>query len=431
MSDSKTSYATAPWQRMPFHVMTKPVGPLCNLDCTYCFYLEKEKLYGKKSKYRMADGVLDKYIREFIQSQSAPEISFAWQGGEPTLLGVDFFRKVVDLQQQHSDGRPISNAFQTNGTLLNDEWCEFLAENRFLVGLSVDGPAELHDAYRVDKGQRGSFERVMRGLQFLQKHKVEYNTLTVVNRKNSKHPLKVYRFLKEIGSTFLQFIPIVERKPDSESKELGLDLASPPAMKVDDEHAMVTPWSVTAVDYGNFLTRIFDAWVKEDVGQTFVQAFDVALSNWMGLGGALCVFSEKCGRALALEHNGDLYSCDHFVYPKYHLGNIMESPLGELVDSPQQKKFGSDKLDTLPRYCLECPVRFACHGECPKHRFIKTPSGEPGLNYLCAGYKKFFTHIDPYMRVMARLLNEKRPASEIMPLAREWNGRPPKQKDEG
>jgi len=411
---------------MPFHIMTKPVGPICNLDCTYCFYLEKEKLFGNTEKFRMSDVLLDKYIKEYIQSQSGAEIGFAWQGGEPTLLGVDYFRKVVALQKQYSDGRPITNAFQTNGTLLNDEWGEFLHENQFLVGLSVDGPAELHDAYRVDKRQRPTFERVMRGLEFLQKHKVEYNTLTVVNRKNSKHPLKVYSFLKSIGSTFLQFIPLVERKADTTAKDWGLDLAAPPDLDEDDnEHSPVTSWSVQPVAYGDFLITIFNHWVKEDVGEIFVQMFDVALGNWMGMGSGLCVFAEKCGRALALEHNGDLYSCDHFVYPKYKLGNLMNQSLGEMVDSPAQRKFGSDKLDTLPRYCLECPVRFACNGECPKHRFIHTPDGEPGLNYLCAGYKKFFMHVDPYMRVMCDLLNQQRPASGIMPMVKDWKGGKP------
>ncbi len=406
--------------------MTKPVGPICNLDCTYCFYLEKEKLFGNAEKFRMSDKLLSKYIREYIQSQSGPDVSFAWQGGEPTLLGVDFFRRVVELQRQYSDGRPVSNAFQTNGTLLNDEWCEFLAENRFLVGLSIDGPAELHNAYRVDKRQKPTFDRVIKGLEYLQKHGVEYNTLTVVNRKNSKYPLKVYRFLKDIGSTYLQFIPLVERKPDSESKALGLDLATPPDLEGGDrEQAMVTSWSVAPVTYGNFLVTVFNEWVKKDVGEVFVQHFDVALGNWIGIGSSLCVFAEKCGRALAMEHNGDLYSCDHFVYPKYKLGNLMNNSLGEMVDSPQQKKFGSDKLDTLPGYCMECSVRFACNGECPKHRFIKAPDGEPGLNYLCSAYKKFFTHVDPYMRIMAELINNQRPAADIMPLARKWNGRPP------
>lgn len=427
--NKKTVPPPPPWQTRPFHIMTKPVGPICNLDCTYCFYLEKEKLFGRTEKFRMSDALLDKYVREYIQSQSSPEVSFAWQGGEPTLLGVDFFRKVVALQEEYSDGRPITNAFQTNGTLLNDEWGEFLAAHRFLVGLSVDGPADLHDAYRVDKRQRPTFDRVMKGLEYLQKHKVEYNTLTVVNRKNSKHPLKVYKFLKSIGSTFLQFIPLVERKSDTHAKEWGMDLAAPPDLEEKHpEHSPVTPWSVQSVAYGDFLIRIFDEWVKTDVGRIFVQHFDVALGNWMGTGAGLCVFAEKCGRALALEHNGDLYSCDHFVYPKYQLGNLMNQSLGAMVDSPQQVKFGKDKFDTLPKYCLNCEVRFACNGECPKHRFIKTPSGEPGLNYLCAGYKKFFLHVDPYMQVMCDLLRQNRAPAEIMSQSRARNGKLPTRK---
>ncbi len=404
----------APWMSRPFHVMTKPVGPICNLDCTYCFYLEKEKLFGRTEKFRMSDEALEKYIREYIQSQSSPEITFAWQGGEPTLLGVEFFRKVIEFQQRYNDGRPVGNTLQTNGTLLNDEWCEFLAEHRFLIGLSVDGPEELHDAYRVDKRGKPTFARVMKGLEYLQKHSVEYNTLTVVNRMNSKHPLKVYRFLKEIGSPYLQFIPLVERKPNKTAKAWGMDLAGPPDTDSEGEHAIVTSWSVMPIGFGDFLIRIFDEWVKSDVGRVFVQIFDVSLGNWMKQGSSLCVFAKKCGRAVAMEHNGDLYSCDHFVYPKYKLGNLMKRSLGEMVNSEQQQKFGDDKLDTLPRYCVECPVRHFCNGECPKHRFIQTPSGEPGLNYLCGGYKKFFTHIQPYMRVMGDLLDQERAPAEIM-----------------
>lgn len=395
--------------------MTKPVGPICNLDCTYCFYLEKEKLYGTAEKFRMSDEVLDAYIRASIESQNSPEISFAWQGGEPTLLGVDFFRKVVALQQRYSDGRPITNAMQTNGTLLDDGWGEFLAQNHFLVGLSLDGPEDLHDAYRVDKRQQPTFQRVMRGLSFLKKHGVAYNTLTVVNRKNSRHPLKVYRFLKEIGSTYHQYIPLVERKPDAVAKGWNLELAVPPDPNERIlEHAPVTSWSVSSVTYGEFLIAIFDAWVKRDVGTTFVQVFDVALGNWMGLGSGLCVFAETCGRALAMEHNGDVYACDHYVYPSFKLGNLMHQRLEAMVDSPFQVKFGRDKSDTLPNYCRNCEVRFACHGECPKHRFLRTPTGEPGLNYLCAGYKKFFRHIDPAMQIMANLLRHNRAPAEIM-----------------
>jgi uncharacterized protein len=394
--------------------MVKPVGPICNLDCTYCFYLEKEKLFGKTESFRMSNEVLEKYIQDYLASQHTPSVQFAWQGGEPTLLGVDYFRKVIELQRKHGGGRVVTNTIQTNGTLLDEEWGAFLAENNFLVGISIDGPEDLHDIYRVDKRQRPTFERVMRGLGILKAHKVEFNTLTVVHRKNSEHPRKVYRFLKEIGSSFLQFIPLVERKPDAAAKSWGLDLAAPPEIDGGPDALPVTSWSVSPETYGDFLIGIFDDWVRQDVGKVFVQMFDVALGNWMGMGSELCFFAEKCGSAVALEHNGDLYSCDHYVYPKYKLGNLNEQSLGDMVNSPQQIRFGSDKYDRLPKYCLECPVRFACNGECPKHRFIQTPSGEPGLNYLCAGYKKFFTHIDPYMRTMRDLLLQKRPPSEIM-----------------
>ncbi len=393
--------------------MTKPIGPICNLDCSYCFYLEKEKLYPGTSNFKMTDETLERYVRNYIQQQHAPEISFAWQGGEPTLMGVEFFRKVVAHQKQYADGKTITNAFQTNGTLLNDEWCEFLTENGFLVGLSVDGPEELHDHYRVDKGGKPTFQKVMKGLEFLKKHQVEFNTLTVVNRMNSKHPTRVYRFLKEIGSGFIQFIPLVEREATPTAAALGLGLATPPnGKKVAD--IQVTPWSVRAPQYGTFLCTIFDEWVREDVGKVFVQLFDVALGNWVGAGGGLCVFSETCGTALALEHNGDLYSCDHYVYPENRLGNINQQNLGDMVSSAQQKKFGLDKRDTLPRYCRECEVRFACHGECPKHRFINTRDGEPGLNYFCPAYKKFFNHITPAMNVMGQLLRERRAPALVM-----------------
>jgi uncharacterized protein len=415
-----------------FHLLTKPVGPICNLDCKYCFYLEKEKLYPGENQWRMSDEILEEYVRQYIRSQPSPEIHFAWQGGEPTLLGVDFFRKAVALQNKFADGKIIFNAIQTNGTLLDDDWCEFLAANKFLVGLSIDGPAELHDKYRVDKRQQPTFDAVMRGLEFLKKHKVEFNTLTVVNRANSQQPLEVYRFLKSIGSEFIQFIPLVERTAPENLKSLGFDFAEPPLpsqrsgvsaerRKLSTESAalcrdaaMVTPWSVEAEQYGNFLCAIFDEWVRHDVGQTFVQLFDVALGNWMGLGSSLCVFAEKCGTALAIEHNGDLYSCDHYVYPRHKLGNVMNQSLGAMVNSPQQIKFGNDKFDSLPKFCRECEVRFACNGECPKHRFIQTPDGEDGLNYLCAAYKMFFNHIDAHMKTMARLLQHDEAPARIM-----------------
>jgi uncharacterized protein len=398
-----------------FHVMTKPIGPICNLDCKYCFYLEKEKLFPSNEKFQMSDEVLETYIRQYIASQDVPEVSFAWQGGEPTLLGVKFFRKVVELQRKHAGGKRVSNALQTNGTLLDDEWGEFLHGNGFLVGLSIDGPAKLHNAYRVDKKGRATYDEVIRGLRVLKKHRVEFNTLTVVNRINSRHPLEVYRFLRDIGSGFLQFIPLVERLGDAEATRLGLDLALPP--RVDEEGSRrlpVTDWSVEPKQYGEFLCAIFDEWVKRDVGKAFVQIFDVTLGNWFGEKGGLCVFSETCGNALAMEHNGDVYSCDHYVYPHYKLGNVLNADLGALVASESQRRFGRDKASTLPRYCLGCEVRHLCHGECPKHRFIRTPDGEAGLNYLCRAYKRFFNHSAPAMRRMTDLLRAGRAPAEIM-----------------
>jgi len=397
-----------------FHVMTKPIGPICNLDCSYCFYLEKEKLYPDERKWKMSDQVLEAYISQYICSQDVPEISFAWQGGEPTLLGVEFFGRVVELQRKYAGGKTIHNALQTNGTLLDDAWCDFLSRHRFLIGLSIDGPKELHDVYRVDKQQKGTFDDVLRGLWLLKKHGTDFNTLTVVNRLNSQKPLEVYRFLKQIGSGFMQFIPLVERNAESvELKVRGMNLAEPPEIH-DEQKPPVTDWSVQPAQYGQFLCDIFDEWVRKDVGRYFVQMFDVALGQWAGAGASLCVFAEKCGNAMAMEHNGDLYSCDHYVYPKYKLGNILNSSLGELVGSSKQRQFGEDKKSTLPRYCRECDVRFACNGECPKHRFLHTPDGEWGLNYLCAGYKKFFHHVDPYMKIMAQLLAEKRAPATIM-----------------
>lgn len=392
---------------MAFHVMTKPIGSICNLDCKYCFYLEKEKLYPATSNFRMPDDVLENYVRQYIEGQDVPEISFAWQGGEPTLMGMDFFRRVVELQKKHCPAnKRVSNALQTNGTLLNDEWCEFFHENSFLIGLSIDGPRELHDAYRVDKGGQPTFDKVMEGLQLLQRHRVEYNTLTVVHRYNSRRPLEVYKFLKSINTTFMQFIPLVERVGTNDVFAAPPDGGEPPSP--------VTPWSVEALGFGEFLCSIFDEWIRSDVGQIYIQIVEVQLGIWMGLPASLCVFAETCGSALAMEHNGDLYSCDHYVYPKYKLGNIAEKSVRDMVASPVQQKFGTDKRDTLPRFCRECDVRFACNGECPKHRFIQTPDGEPGLNYLCAGYKRFFHHIDPYMKKMGELLKAGRPAAAIM-----------------
>ena len=419
------SLRSTPLQTLPtaFHIMTKPIGPICNLDCRYCFYLEKEDLYEKEKRkaapsWQMPDDLLEIYIRQYIEAQNTSEISFAWQGGEPTLLGVRFFRRVVELQKRWANGKTIANALQTNGTLLTDEWGEFFKKNNFLVGLSVDGPRDLHDAYRVDKAGRSSFDRVMAGLATLKKHGVDFNTLTVVSRKNSVKPLETYRFLQEIGSGFIQFIPLVERSSfaplQTENGLIQLTLAAP--AKGGEARSPVTDWSVRSEDWGTFLSTIFDDWVRRDVGKTYVQAFDVALGLWAGMPSSLCVFGETCGSALAMEHNGDVYSCDHYVYPEYRLGNLRETPLAQLAGSPEQIKFGQDKRDALPEYCRKCEVRFACNGECPKHRFIRTPDGEWGLNYLCAGYKSFFNHIDPYMKAMAGLLQRRRAPQEIMAL---------------
>ncbi len=392
-----------------FHILTKPIGPICNLDCKYCFYLEKEALYPDVSKWAMPDDVLETYVRQYIEAQSADTVHFAWQGGEPTLLGVEFFRKVVQLQSKYADGKTIENALQTNGTLLDAAWGEFLSERRWLIGVSIDGPREVHDAYRVDKGGKPTFDRVMRGMEVLQTYRVEFNTLTTVHCANSKRPLDVYRFLRENGSGYMQFIPIVERIAQGTTQN-GLALVSPNFVN----EAAVAPWSVKPEEYGRFLCSIFDEWVQRDVGRVFVQIFDVSLEIWMKMEPSLCVFRKTCGAALAMEHSGDVYSCDHFVYPENKLGNIMETGLSALADSQQQRKFGADKNDTLPKYCRECEVRFACNGECPKHRFLSTPDGEPGLNYLCAGYKMFFKHIDPHMRFMANELSNQRPPANIM-----------------
>jgi uncharacterized protein len=396
----------------PFSVMAKPIGPICNLDCTYCYYLEKEGQYAGEKAWRMTDEMLERYIRQFIEAQDAVEIGFAWQGGEPTLLGVGFFRKVVELQRRYANGKRITNALQTNGTLLDDEWGEFLAENAFLLGVSIDGPREIHDRYRVDKQQRSSFDKVVRGIETLQRHRVEFNTLTVVNSANSAHPLAVYRFLKEIGSRYMQFIPVVERLNPTASEGL-IHLAAPLA-KGEDVRSKVTEWSVGSVAYGEFLVAIFDEWVRNDIGQIFVQMFDIALGQWYQGTAGLCVFAETCGRAMAIEHNGDVYSCDHYVYPEYRIGNIAATPLGDLVDLPAQRAFGQAKRDDLVDDCLSCEVLFACNGDCPKHRFRRSSTGQMGLSYLCPSYKRFFNHVAPYMNAMAALLRQQRPASDLM-----------------
>lgn len=383
----------------PFHIMLKPRGSICNLDCKYCYFLSKERLY-PGSQFRMDTALLETYTRQYIQAQPGPQITFAWQGGEPTLMGLDFFRRAVAFQQKYArPGLQIGNSLQTNGVLLDDDWCRFLKENNFLVGISIDGPRDLHDAYRVDKGGAPTFDRVMRGLRLLQEHDVDFNVLTTVHAANAAQPLRVYRFLRdEVETQFMQFIPIVERDNDTGFQE----------------GHRVTGRSVQARQYGEFLIAIFEEWVRRDVGRVFVQIFDVALAAWTGQEPALCIFRETCGDALAMEHNGDLYSCDHYVEPDYLLGNIRDKEIIELVPSQPQRQFGQAKRDTLPEYCRQCEVRFVCNGGCPKNRFIETPDGEPGLNYLCAGYKAFFRHIDAGMKFMARELRHRRPPANVM-----------------
>jgi uncharacterized protein len=379
--------------------MVKPRGAICNLDCQYCYFLSKENLY-PGSDFRMDEAVLEDYTKQYIEAQQVPEVTFAWQGGEPTLMGLEFFQKAVKYQEKYTrPGQKIKNALQTNGVTLTDAWCQFFKEKDFLIGLSIDGSKQLHDAYRHDKGGKPTFDRVMQGLALLKKHRVKFNALTTVHAANAPFPLEVYRFLRdEARVSFIQFIPIVER-----DNLTGFQ-----------EGSKVTERSVTAEGYGNFLITIFDEWVRRDVGQVFVQIFDVALGAWLGQPGSLCVFAPTCGTALAMEHNGDLYACDHFVEPKYYLGNIQEQDLLPLVSSKEQHKFGRDKSAKLPKYCLKCNVRFACHGGCPKNRFIQTPTGELGLNYLCQGYKQFFHHIDEPMKIMAFLLRQGRAPSEVM-----------------
>jgi uncharacterized protein len=382
-----------------FHIMAKPSGSACNLNCSYCFFLKKEQLY-PGSNFRMPEEVHEAYIRQLFQAHQTQRITVAWQGGEPTLMGIDFFRHTMKLQKKYQKpGTQVENTFQTNGILINDEWCKFFHDNKYLIGLSLDGPKELNDYYRKDRGGHGTFDRVVKAAKLLQKYEVDYNILCTVNSKNVRNPLDVYHFFRdEIDAHYIQFIPIVERENESGFQE----------------GSRVTDRSVKPEQWGRFLIEIFDKWVRRDVGKTFVLNFDGALAGWLGLAGTLCIFGPTCGLGLALEHNGDLYSCDHFVEPGYLLGNILKNPIIELVAGEKQRKFGRDKWESLPQYCRDCHYIFACNGECPKNRFIKTPDGEPGLNYLCAGYKTFFRHSDRYMRIMAKLLRKGRTADGIM-----------------
>ncbi|MBN1876196.1 MAG: anaerobic sulfatase maturase [Anaerolineae bacterium] len=382
-----------------FHIMTKPRGPICNLNCDYCYYIPKVQMY-PGSDFRMTDEVLESFTRQYMAAQQVPEITFGWQGGEPLLMGIPFFERALEFQEKyHHPGMHIINTLQTNGTLIDDAWTEFFHRHNFLIGLSMDGPQAMHDAFRVDKGGHPSWERVMRGLHLLQSHQVEYNILCTVHQANALHPVEVYRFFRdEVKTKFIQFIPIVRRNNETGHQE-GLEL---------------THHSVTAKQYGDFLIGVFDEWLQHDVGQIFVQIFDVALAAWFGQQPGLCVFEPTCGLGLAMEHNGDLYACDHYVEPHYKLGNIMGTPLIEMVASKEQFKFGRAKFDTLPQQCLDCEVRFICNGGCPKNRVLTIEGEETRLNYLCAGYKAFFNHIDRPMRMMVEELHQHRAPANVM-----------------
>jgi uncharacterized protein len=391
--------------------MAKPAGPICNLDCGYCFYLEKESLFPERHRFLMSDEVLRAYVAENIRNEPGPEAVFTWQGGEPMLRGLDFYRRAMACQRELANGKIVRNALQTNGTLLDEEWCAFLSEADFLVGISLDGPREIHDAARVDKQGRPTFDAVMRGIALLRKFNIRFNVLVTVTDEVSRHPLEVYRFLRHNGFNHVQFNPVVERVAGTREQAVGLTFAQPGR---SDPGAQVSPYSVRPAAYGKFLVAIFDEWIRNDVGAMYVMNFEWALASFMRLPATVCLFAENCGKALILEHNGDVYSCDHFMYPDYRLGDIKETGLAELANSPRQQAFGKAKSAALPEYCRRCEVRFACHGECPKNRFMWTPDGEPGLNYLCPSYKRYFTHIAKYMNAMAKLIAHGQPAALIM-----------------
>jgi uncharacterized protein len=408
-----------------FHLLAKPTGATCNLDCKYCFFLSKEMLY-PGSRFRMADELLETYVRQLLESHSDPQVTIAWQGGEPTLMGLGFFKRSVEyVERYRKPGQEVVHTIQTNGTRLDDEFAEFFRQHRFLVGLSVDGPKEIHDTYRVDKGGAGTFERVMQGWQLLVKHGVDYNILCTVHSANADHPLDLYHFFRdELKAGYIQFIPIVERAAPELINLANQGWHERPGGDrplYTQQGSLVTERTVGAEQYGRFLAAIFDEWIRKDVGKVFVLNFDQALANWLGQP-SVCVFSPTCGNALAMEHNGDLYSCDHFVEPDYLLGNIKQTHMLEMIASEKQRAFGQHKWNSLPKYCRECEVFFACYGECPRNRFISTPDGEPGLNYLCGGYKIFFNHIDHAMRLMADLLRQGRYADEVMALLADEDG---------
>ena len=389
----------------PMYIMVKPVGSACNLRCDYCYYLEKQHLYANEGRQMLSDELLERFIREYIESQTTPEVLFTWHGGEPLVRPLAFYEKVVRLQQRYARGRRIANSLQTNGTLINDDWARFFHDQGWLIGVSLDGPEAYHDAFRRTRGGGPSFRNVIRGIDILNRHAVEWNALAVANRLNGDHPLSFYRFFKNIGCRYIQVTPVVERLAHHDD---GRQLAS----LVDE--GQLAPFSIRPKQWGNFLCTIFDEWVRHDVSMFFINIFDATLANWVGVAPGLCTMAKHCGHAGVMEHNGDVYSCDHFVFPEYKLGNIHEQSLVEMMYSERQRRFGRAKADSLPTQCRECQWLNACHGECPRNRFIHTANGEPSLNYLCEGYRQYFSHVAPYMDVMKRLLGEKRPPAEIM-----------------
>ena len=391
----------------PLYVMLKPAGAHCNLACKYCYYLEKNNLYQNSHRHLMSDEMLEQFTREYIEAQTMPQVLFTWHGGEPLMRSIDFYKKALALQKKYAHGKQIDNVIQTNGTLLTDEWCEFFAKNHWLVGISIDGPQEYHDHYRMTPAGKPSWEKVMQGISLLKKHRVEWNAMAVVNAYNAEHPLEFYHFFRDNGCQYLQFTPIVERLTEHED---GRTLAS----IADDREIPLADASVTPQQWGNFLCTIFDDWVRHDVGKTFVEIFDCTLANWMGVLPGICAYSKECGHAGVMEHNGDVYSCDHFVFPEYKLGNIREQSLIDMLYGEKQQAFSRLKHTSLPRQCKECDMEFACHGECPKNRFEKDKYGEPGLNYLCQGYYQYYTHVSPYMDFMKRELLAQRPPANIM-----------------
>ena len=391
----------------PLYVILKPAGAHCNLACKYCYYLEKNKLYPTAQRHLMSDEMLEQFTREYIEAQTMNQVLFTWHGGEPLLRSIDFYRKALSLQQKYAGGRCIDNVIQTNGTLLTDEWCEFFAQNHWLVGISIDGPQPDHDHYRLTAAGKPSWKKVMQGIKLLKKHGVEWNAMAVVNAYNANHPLEFYRFFKENGCQFLQFTPIVERLTRHED---GRTLAS----LADKNEIPMSEASVTPEQWGYFLCAIFDEWVRKDVGKIFVEIFDCTLANWMGISPGICAYSKECGHAGVMEHNGDVYSCDHFVFPEYKLGNIRDHSLIDMLYGEQQQEFSHLKHSSLPRQCKECDMEFACHGECPKNRFMKDKYGDSGLNYLCPGYYHYYQHVAPYMDYMKQELMAQRPPSNIM-----------------